>query len=538
MSTMSCTSYRNINKIDEGKIFDWIYQIPELNDITVNGDDSDWANQGLELFLPADNNGDAQVDTKFYPIIKIAWNKQGLFLGFWVKVDSVTSVKSKPWQGDSIEIFVTDGMNGLNHIQFAIPAIFNNNNKVGPVYIVNNRGDRKISSSEIKYLSAGKREQKGYFVEFMMPFSNINMTPGLNKEIALNFKINHLGNRTSPRQVEWHPIGGSNTLGYRRFMNRVVLSDKSGPTPQAIVKNYVLDNHILKIHIISDKATAGEKITVKQGKNIFDKQLKLVESNSLAEFSIELPKNKSKYERYKVYFNNELIEDIDALESNLHYDKIKKINFLNKVNRYLAEDKSHQFPKGNILFTGHSQIDFWDQIHDDMKPFKVLNRGMGGAKADTILRFLDELVFKHEPTIVIYYIGGNDLNVGRKPQAIANDIKIFCTRVHEKLPNTQICLIGNPIRASYSQEKKDAYKMIEEEQLQLAKDRNYVCFVNIADKLLIKNGEIPAKFLKLDNTHYSAEGYQAFAPIIHSQINEVGQASHKQKKKSIRKNEI
>ncbi len=513
-----CSSMNDRIKNNEQAKFSWEYKIPQLNNISIDGDNQDWNNQGLEFDLSSNKQGVLQISETFNPSVKMVWNEKGIFLGFNVKTDAFSANHKQPWQGDSIEIFIANGINGLNHIQFAIPAEFDKENKINNVYIVDSRGERNLLANKLKYSTKGKKTKEGYFIEFFLPFDTINVKPIINESLALNLIINHLDKNNKVKKVSWHSIGGSSQLSTRRFMNKIVLSEKKGTLPQIEVKHYIEDNKMLKILLLSKKCNIGKKIVIKK-ENIIKKSLVIEEGNLNSDFSFNLPRTINQYGKYKIYLDNKLIKEIDELENNFYFTGTMK--FLNKVNTYLADDIAMPFAKNGVVFTGHSQIDFWDQIHDDMKPFKFLNRGLGGANSDTILKYLDDLVLKHKPSMVIYYIGGNDFSAKKTAVEVVNNVKMFCERIHKELPNTQIALISSPRKPySFNEEKKHKFcKLINEGQNKLAKEKDYVSYIDIEPYLMI-DSKIPMNYFKLDGVHYNAKGYKQFAPIINSFIKE------------------
>lgn len=70
-------------------------------------------------------------------------------------------------------------------------------------------------------------------------------------------------------------------------------------------------------------------------------------------------------------------------------------------------DQAHQFPQGGILLLGDSITDgLWFTAVDGIP---VLNAGMGGARIDTVVKYLPELVEITRPRVVVVTIGINDI---------------------------------------------------------------------------------------------------------------------------------
>ena len=58
------------------------------------------------------------------------------------------------------------------------------------------------------------------------------------------------------------------------------------------------------------------------------------------------------------------------------YQWNKDETFRDEINEFKRLDNENFPEKGKILFTGSSSIRFWDSLKKDMKPLKVLNRGL------------------------------------------------------------------------------------------------------------------------------------------------------------------
>jgi hypothetical protein len=58
-----------------------------------------------------------------------------------------------------------------------------------------------------------------------------------------------------------------------------------------------------------------------------------------------------------------------------------------------------------VVFAGSSTIRFWNGLEEDMAPLPTVQRGFGGAKINDVIRYLDRLIARHEPSMVVLYIG-------------------------------------------------------------------------------------------------------------------------------------
>lgn len=116
---------------------------------------------------------------------------------------------------------------------------------------------------------------------------------------------------------------------------------------------------------------------------------------------------------------------------------------------FAQEDATNPSPKDVVLFVGSSSIRLWKSIATDFPGLQFRNRGFGGSQIVDSLVHFDRLVQPHQPRLIVFYAGTNDINSGKAPEAVAADFREFCTRVHASAPQAHVIFIGaqqNPAR--------------------------------------------------------------------------------------------
>ena len=103
-----------------------------------------------------------------------------------------------------------------------------------------------------------------------------------------------------------------------------------------------------------------------------------------------------------------------------------------------AQDRLSPPPTGGIVFTGSSSIRLWTTLATDFTGLPVINRGFGGSQVPDVTAFLDRIVTKHRPRMVVIYCGGNDINAGRSAAEVVADIRSLVGAIHATLPATRI----------------------------------------------------------------------------------------------------
>jgi lysophospholipase L1-like esterase len=112
--------------------------------------------------------------------------------------------------------------------------------------------------------------------------------------------------------------------------------------------------------------------------------------------------------------------------------------FAAKVAEYEAEDRAHPPPKGALLFAGDSQFYRWKTIHEDLKGYTLINRGIDSFQLEHLIQYADRLVLPYEPRLIVLHVGGNDVHTGKSPERVLADFKTLVAKIRVKYPKVPI----------------------------------------------------------------------------------------------------
>ncbi|MBL4886130.1 MAG: hypothetical protein JKY95_16555 [Planctomycetaceae bacterium] len=189
------------------------------------------------------------------------------------------------------------------------------------------------------------------------------------------------------------------------------------------------------------------------------------------------------------------------------------------IKKFEKQDVETAPKKGEILFAGSSSIRMWDEAAS-FPDRVILNRGFGGSQISDVLYYLDRVVLKYEPRVIVFYCGDNDINNKKSPQRVFNDYKVFTQKVHAKLPETDIIFL--PIKPSLSRwslwpEMSEANQKIR--QLSEADKRLHYC--DTVPAMLNEQGTpLENVFLK-DGLHMNAEGYAIWDELLEKMLKQL-----------------
>ncbi len=99
--------------------------------------------------------------------------------------------------------------------------------------------------------------------------------------------------------------------------------------------------------------------------------------------------------------------------------------FNSEINAFIDEDDSLGVQNYDLILTGSSSIRMWTTMEEDLSPFKVLNRGFGGATIAELNNYAPRFLFSNTSRCIILYCGENDIHEGASPEIAFQRFKEF-----------------------------------------------------------------------------------------------------------------
>jgi lysophospholipase L1-like esterase len=182
------------------------------------------------------------------------------------------------------------------------------------------------------------------------------------------------------------------------------------------------------------------------------------------------------------------------------------------IARFVDEDARVRRVPGATVFVGSSSIRLWD-LDKSFPEHHTINRGFGGSQLEDSVYFVDRLVLRHSPPVIVLYAGDNDIASGKSPEQVAADYAAFVAAVHEKLPQSKIVYIGikPSVKRWHLIEKiRTANKLI---QTAVEKDERLV-FVDVDAPMLGEDGKPRKELLREDGLHLTPAGYEVWTKLV------------------------
>ena len=182
------------------------------------------------------------------------------------------------------------------------------------------------------------------------------------------------------------------------------------------------------------------------------------------------------------------------------------------VAAYDEADKAYPPPKNEIVFVGSSTIRRWD-VSSYFPDLKIVNRGIDGTELADAVKYIDRLVLRHEPRLVVVYAGDNDIGGGKISEQVSVDFERFVRAVHARLPQARILYIGikpSPLRWLQIDRMRLANQVIRA----ICERDDRLAFLDF-DNLMLGWDEKPRKELYVeDGLHLSPQGYQLWTAVL------------------------
>jgi lysophospholipase L1-like esterase len=177
-----------------------------------------------------------------------------------------------------------------------------------------------------------------------------------------------------------------------------------------------------------------------------------------------------------------------------------------EIRKFEEQDKVEPPPKEGAVFVGSSSIRLW-KTKEAFPDLPVVNRGFGGSQMADAVKYAERIVLPHAPRAVFVFSGGNDINAGKAPEAVADDFKALAKKVHAALPKTRVYFISLfPNVARRAQDEK--CRKVNELILEFTKTDPRLGYVDTASKMRADDGGPRPELLQKDGLHMNEDGYR------------------------------
>jgi glycerophosphoryl diester phosphodiesterase len=185
-------------------------------------------------------------------------------------------------------------------------------------------------------------------------------------------------------------------------------------------------------------------------------------------------------------------------------------------------DHVKEYPPDAVLFAGSSSIRLWSDLERDMAPYRVIQRGYGGAKLSDFAVYAGRIFDPHPCRAIVIFIA-NDITGSADDKTPEEVAKLFQSvlktirSTHRETPVFWIEVTPTPLRWKVWPEIQKANNLIR------AKCQNIknTYFINTSSSFLDKTGNPDPSFFLPDRLHLTKKGYEVWTKIVKQELNKV-----------------
>ena len=194
--------------------------------------------------------------------------------------------------------------------------------------------------------------------------------------------------------------------------------------------------------------------------------------------------------------------------------------FYIEIKSELEESPFKKSDKPLIVFSGSSSIRFWIDLDKDFIEYDILNRGFGGSIFSDLNYFINELIIKHNPDLIVLYEGDNDIAFNIPTKYIYDDFKKSYELIRKKNENVPIIYIA-PKPSPARWDKKNKYDELNNLIKEFCKMKQKTYYFDTWSIMIDNEGNIPKKYFWTDMLHMNKSGYQIWKKNLKPLINKI-----------------
>ena len=173
-----------------------------------------------------------------------------------------------------------------------------------------------------------------------------------------------------------------------------------------------------------------------------------------------------------------------------------------------------------VLFIGSSTIRQFTDLESYFTEHHVVKNGFGGAKINDLHYYKEQLIFSHTPTLIVLYIGMNDILYRdyHSVQTLSKDLFRLIVEIQQRRPQTDIALVA--LRPIDKPRYKDAVKQFNQQLSKYADSDPNVHYIDANTALTTLQGTVNTGLIHWDGVHLNKQGYQVWGAALRQQLHD------------------
>ena len=214
---------------------------------------------------------------------------------------------------------------------------------------------------------------------------------------------------------------------------------------------------------------------------------------------------------------NTVKQDVENFVNNMK-DYTYVSPYETRINELAKQYQSAE--KGGVLLMGSSTMDYWKTWQTDIGGRLGYNVGIGGTIVEDWLYAYDKLVKPFNPSVILVYLGGNNINNMGHTGAYAESLmEQLLGKMHADFPDAEIYYIYSmAVPSCYRGGKFNTeYGAFIDEMKALVEKTDWLSGIDTFNDLT-KDGEAKKELYRKDGIHLNDDGYDLFARIINDAV--------------------
>lgn len=307
-----------------------VFNIPHLENVTIDGNASDWGDRGFRVEMLAGTDGQfrpaSQLDGKF----RLGWSEKGLLVLISVRDDLAIEAddESMLWQKDCVELYLIDKLGGNDMIQVVIAPGMDPKYPGLRYHIYDLRKSEALKKVIPSLKVACAKTRGGYTMEVLLPWENLGVSPKVGTEAAFQLFVDDYGRAGGQTNLVWYPAAG--TFNHTDFAYTIKLSDK--PSAPVLVAGRATYDGVksTRVTIVGAPELAGKAVSARaDGKEIAKGTLSERDGRASAILKAPIPPAGREWKTVDLYLGRTKLDTVELPDlTQIRARAVQRLSFL------------------------------------------------------------------------------------------------------------------------------------------------------------------------------------------------------------------
>ncbi len=489
-----------------------VFDVPRLENVTIDGDPADWGGQGFHVALPADPDGVVKPPEVLDGSMNLAWDPQGLLVLIRVRAHDFTESGDEAmlFKGDCVELYLSPRRGSSNIVQIVVAPGMDPKHPALRWHFYDQRADTALARLPVAFEAARTVTNDTYVLEARLPWASLALSSELGREVAFQAFISDWDSEGKSFYAAWYPglgIGRSPTS-----MHTLRLAGAASPPVLAAARVCGQGDGRLRLYVVGERGLAGKRGILRAGdRELASGAFALRDGRAELLTVFPAPDRRVLESRMEVTVDGARVATVDGPVIPPPGPASNEALFGSRIPRtmaLLAASNRHRRNPVRILCYGQSitRGPWITMLEQDLRtryPWAELTlqeRALGGYSAERLVRTAEYDVYPYCADLSIFHVYGGE-RTGELERLISN-FRRYTTA--EIMIHTH-----HPTRPDSGPDSgSDFMRFL---------GQKYGCEIVELDvewrQYLLDNGLAPSAMLA-DGVHFNSEGHQLMAMLM------------------------